>query len=255
MVTAADVARVRRETAARKALWTIAELEASLPRPLDPQQWKLSASHAPAEAPSALTLRGWSSGVPQAAGMWFQVELPQPVTVTEVQFDSASVGGAGGRGGRGAQPADAAAAGRGGAPGGAGNAAGATGAPGQPAAGATTAGQPVTPGAPPAAGQPAQTPAAGGRGGFGGPATPPIVGYPRGYSVQASLDGKTWSKALAEGKGEGARTIVAFPPTRARFLRITQTATVPDAPNWSVNNLRIYEAPGPAAGTAATAGK
>ena len=37
--------------------------------------------------------------MPQAPGMWFQVELPQPATITEVQFDSTS-GGRGGGGGR-----------------------------------------------------------------------------------------------------------------------------------------------------------
>ena len=46
------------------------------------------------------------------------------------------------------------------------------------------------PAAPPA-GQPGPPAGAAGRGGFGGPATPPIVGYPRGYSLQASLDGNT----------------------------------------------------------------
>jgi hypothetical protein len=30
---------------------------------------------------------------------------------------------------------------------------------------------------------------------------------------------------------------------RAKFVRITQTDTVPDAPEWSVSNLRIYQAP------------
>ena len=82
-----------------------------------------------------------------------------------------------------------------------------------------------------------------GRGGFGAGATPAMVGYPRGYSVQSSLDGTTWSQPLAEGKGEGSRTSVTFAPTRARFLRITQTATVTDAPNWSITGLRVYEAP------------
>jgi hypothetical protein len=61
--------------------------------------------------------------------------------------------------------------------------------------------------------------------------------------VQVSLDGKTWSKPVAEGKGEGLHTTIAFAPTRAKFIRITQTETVTDAPAWSVRNLRIYEAP------------
>jgi hypothetical protein len=80
-----------------------------------------------------------------------------------------------------------------------------------------------------------------GRGAAAGAA--PVPGYPRAYSVQASLDGTTWTKPVAEGKGEGPRTVVTFAPTRAKFLRITQTAAVADAPSWSINNLRIYEAP------------
>ena len=75
----------------------------------------------------AVTLAGWSSAVPQQAGMWFQIELPEPAVITEVQFDAAATGRAGGAG-RGAaagpwcRPAGAAtgaapdsAAGRGGA--------------------------------------------------------------------------------------------------------------------------------------------
>jgi len=181
MVTPADVARVRAEMAARKSMWTIPELEASLPGPLDVQQWKLTASHGAESASGAATLRGWSSGAPQAAGMWFAVELPQPVVVTEVQFDSNMASGRGGRGGRGAPPA--------------------------------------------------------------GPAPAPVIGYPRGYTVQVSVDGKAWSQPVAAGKGEGLRTTITFPPTRARFVRITQTEAVADAPAWSIRNLRIYEAP------------
>ena len=189
LVTPADVARVRAEIADRKMPWTVAELEASLPKALDSAQWKLTASHAAESAPGAATLRGWNSGAPQAAGMWLTVELPQPSTVTELQFESANVGG--GRGGRGAR----------GAAGGAGAA----------------------------------------------PPPQPVVGYPRGYSVQVSTDGKTWSKPVAEGKGEGPRTTITFAPVRAKFVRITETDAAADAP-WSVRNLRIYEAP-PQTGT------
>jgi putative membrane-bound dehydrogenase-like protein len=82
-----------------------------------------------------------------------------------------------------------------------------------------------------------------GRGAAGAPPAPPIVGYPRGYSVQVSADGRTWSKPVAEGNGTGARTTITFAPVRAKFVRITQTGTVADAPNWSMRNLRIYEAP------------
>jgi hypothetical protein len=67
--------------------------------------------------------------------------------------------------------------------------------------------------------------------------------YPRGYSIQTSTDGKTWSKPVAEGKGESMRTTITFTPVRAKFVRITQTDTVAEAPMWSVSNLRVYEAP------------
>jgi mono/diheme cytochrome c family protein len=197
LVTPADVARVRAETEARKAPWTVAELEASLPRPLDPQQWKLTASHSTDTAAGAATLRGWNTGAPQAPGMWLTVELPQAALVTEVQFESTTEM-RGGRGGRGAAA---------------------------PAA---------------AAGAPAPQAAGGGRGAAGGGGTA-VVGYPRGYSVQVSTDGKTWSNPVAEGKGEGARTAITFKPTRAKFVRITQTEAIGDAPSWSVRNLRIYE--------------
>jgi mono/diheme cytochrome c family protein len=179
MVTPADVARVRAETTGRKSMWTVPELEASLPRQLDSQQWKLTASHGTDTAPGATTLRGWTTGAPQAAGMWFAVELPQPAVLTEVQFDSLlSGGGRGGRGGAGAAPST------------------------------------------------------------------PVAGSPRGYTVQVSSDGSNWSKPVAEGTSDAGRTTITFAPTRARFMRITQTATVADAPAWSIRNLRIYEAAG-----------
>jgi mono/diheme cytochrome c family protein len=221
MVTPADVARVRADTAARKDPWTIAELEASLPLPLDSQQWKLAASHGTETAAGASTLRGWSSGVPQSPGMWFSIELAQPALITEVQFDSMSTMSGGGRGGRGG-PAAA-------------GPAGATGAPAASTPGAATA-------APAAAGQ-APPQGRGGRGGFGGGGGTPVVGYPRGYSVQVSTDGTNWTKPVAEGKGEGAHTTITFAPTRAKFLKITQTETPADPAAWSIRSLRIYEVP------------
>jgi hypothetical protein len=198
LVTPADVARVRAATASRKTVWTLPELEATMPHQVDAQQLKLSASVNAEAAANAATLRGWNSGGPQASGMWFQIELSQPSMLTEVQFDSLAApgGGAAGRGGRGAAPGAAA------------------------------------PNAPPAA-------AAAGRGAPGAPA----IGFPRGYSVQTSTDGTTWSKPVAEGKGEGSRTSITFAPTRAKFVKITQTDAAADAPAWSISNLRVYAAP------------
>ncbi len=183
-VTPADVARVRAATAARRTPWTVAELDRTLPRPLAPDaRWQVSASHdgQPASrsanaaggfnfnvsAAGAVSYLGWTTGVPQQAGMWLQVELPAPATVTEIQFTSSSAGG-----------------------------------------------------------------------GRGGPA---ISTHPRGYRVQVSMDGTSWSPPVAEGEGMPGVTTITFTPVAARFVRITQTADVADAPPWSMRLLRLFE--------------
>ena len=98
--------------------------------------------------------------------MWFQVELPQPAMITEVQFDAGAPGGRGVGGGRGGQRGQA--------------------------AGRQDAAQRL---APAGAGRrrrrrrDAATP-------------PPVFGsFPLGYRVQVSMDGKSWSAPVAEGKG------------------------------------------------------
>jgi len=214
VVMPADVARVRAATAARRTAWTVADLEPTLPRMIEPQQWKLSASHNAVQAEAAPTLRGWTSLQPQEAGMWLQVELPVATTVTEVQFDSTAVAGRGGGGANG---------GRAGAGGGRGAAGGGRGAVPDPAT--------PTAGAAPGAGAAAAAQA---------PALP--TDYPRGYSVTTSTDGTTWSRPVAQGKGIATRMNIVIPPTRAKFVRITQTDTTPNAPAWSLSNLRLYEA-------------
>jgi hypothetical protein len=122
-------------------------------------------------------------------GMWFQVELPQPALVTEIQFTSTGAGRGGGGGGRGR-------------------------------AGAA--------GPPPA------------------PVGPPPTGYPRGYKLETSLNGTAWTLAT-EGTGTGPSTTITFRPVRARFVRLTQTATMDGAPSWSIQQMRLFEAPAPAA--------
>lgn len=105
-VTPEHVAAVRR-AAAPRTMWTLPELEASLPRRLANQgEWKLSASHNPGAAMNAAGAtpgaRWDTGGVRQQPGMWFQIELPQPASVTEIHIDTAVPGaGRGGRGGRG----------------------------------------------------------------------------------------------------------------------------------------------------------
>ncbi len=113
LVTPADVARVRAGTANQKDSWTVEALLGTLPSPLPAQPtWKATASHNGGTASGAFNYAGWTTGAPQQAGMWFQVELPAPVTVTEIEFISAASpgGGGGGRMGRGAAAAGAPAA-------------------------------------------------------------------------------------------------------------------------------------------------
>ena len=74
----------------------------------------------------------------------------------------------------------------------------------------------------------------------GGPPLQP--GFPRGYEVVVSTDGTTWSNPLAQGQGKGVVNEIAFPPARAKFVRIRQTAAVEDAP-WTMRRLRILEVP------------
>jgi mono/diheme cytochrome c family protein len=80
-------------------------------------------------------------------------------------------------------------------------------------------------------------PVAGGRGGA------PAATFPRAYRVEVSTDGTTWSAPVAEGQGSGRITSIALAPVRASFVRITQTATTENAPVWSIERLRFYEAP------------
>jgi len=101
LVTPQDVARVRAANP-RAAPWTLADLDRATPALLtNAAQWRVTASHNPDAAANVLagTTR-WDTGAPQQAGMWFQIELPEPTVVTEIVVDS-MVAGAFGRGGRG----------------------------------------------------------------------------------------------------------------------------------------------------------
>jgi len=84
--------------------------------------------------------------------------------------------------------------------------------------------------------------AGGGGGARGAAPTVPVVPYPRGYRVEVSLNGTVWGKPVAEGKGTGSHTTIAFAPVRAKFVRITQTDTAETATGWSMANMRFYEA-------------
>ncbi len=85
----------------------------------------------------------------------------------------------------------------------------------------------------------------------------PIVGppgFPRGYKVEISPDGSSWT-AAAEGKGNGVTTVSTFQPVQAKFVRISLTTSAEDAPAWSIQSLRIYALQQPEKRTSDPAGR
>jgi hypothetical protein len=92
-----------------------------------------------------------------------------------------------------------------------------------------------------------QSPPPGGRGGAGNAAAvtasgAPIAGppgFPRGYKVEISEDGSTWS-VVTEGNGSAPTTTSTFQSVAATFVRVTLTADAPDAPAWSIQNFKVY---------------
>jgi len=91
-VTAQDVARIRNATKERVQPWTIDELRASLPQAMaNRKQWKLSASHKPQDCAKAVDGNPdsrYTTGVPQAPGMWFQIELPAETSIVGLELDN-----------------------------------------------------------------------------------------------------------------------------------------------------------------------
>jgi hypothetical protein len=220
-ITPADVAGVRKATP-RKVPWTLAELEPTIPALVgNLSEWKLSASHNPEAAANITAGAGrWDTGVAQEPGMWFQIELPQATSISEVQFDSSAGGrgngGLGGFGGLGVTPSNAAA---------------------KPPARASSPGAVAA-----ARGRgDARGPARGGgrRGrGAGVPASGPVS-----YTLQLSTDGSTWGAPVAQTAGGTPTTIVTFKPVQAKFIRITQTGTARNGELWAIQQIRVYESP------------
>lgn len=100
IVKAADVARVRKETSAQVKPYTFDELWSTVPKIHEfSPDWKVSASHtgevrkgSTASPKAAFTLEGWTTGVTQKEGMWFLVEFPKAITVSELHFKSPPIG-------------------------------------------------------------------------------------------------------------------------------------------------------------------
>ena len=56
------------------------------------------------------------------------------------------------------------------------------------------------------------------------------------------MDGATWSAPVAQGQATGPSTVILFDRVQAKFVRLTQTAEVPNGPPLSIRLLKTYEA-------------
>ena len=93
-ITPEQVAAVRKANP-RSSMWSYAELLSTTPMPLlNQSEWKATASHNPEAAQNGINGTGttrWATTAGQEPGMWYQIELPRPVTIAEM-FVDASVG-------------------------------------------------------------------------------------------------------------------------------------------------------------------
>jgi mono/diheme cytochrome c family protein len=86
-VSPEQVAAIRARYAGKATTWTYPELASTVPSLMYVKStWKASASTNAENAYRAFTTSGWSSVTPQQPGMWFQFELPEPVTLAELHF-------------------------------------------------------------------------------------------------------------------------------------------------------------------------
>jgi hypothetical protein len=255
----------------REILRRLSEAPANTqPRPdlVQERRWRATASHNERQANRAFNPSGWTSGVPQQPGVWFQIELPEPADLTAIEFESAETAPRRQPGAWGASVSSGAIPGS-----------GATTIVARVAEGAATSERPAAsepasyppptvgrldrepasgaedaPGAPslgPISRTPARVAPAGGagvsRGAPSGPGPAPdaaeaalaAIGFPRIYRVQVSSDGREWSLPVAAGHGSGRRTVISFPRLSTKFLRITSISTEQDLPPWSIRNLRL----------------
>jgi len=61
--------------------------------------------------------------------------------------------------------------------------------------------------------------------------------YPRGFTLETSTNGTTWSTA-ATGIAYGWKRPISITPTTARYIRITQTGTAPQW--WTIDEVTAY---------------
>lgn len=96
LITPQQVAKIRAKTAEQKTIYQHDKLLKSVPKEILVQDGlKVTASHTASTriggnvSPlSAFTYEGWSTGINQEKGMWYQVELPTVMAVSEIHFNA-----------------------------------------------------------------------------------------------------------------------------------------------------------------------
>jgi len=69
---------------------------------------------------------------------------------------------------------------------------------------------------------------------------PAAPGGVRQGRADDGADGTTGGAPLAQGAGETPTTVIAFPATRATFIRITQTGAAANSEFWGIQQVRVY---------------
>ena len=160
LIEASDVSKIREETQRRLGPWTLAELQTFDPPAANRSAWKITASHNPGKVGESVDGKlssRWDTGTTQKPGMWFQVELPEPIKAMSIVLDTSGSD----------------------------------------------------------------------------------LDYPRGYVVQSSIDGESWSDPVATGNADSKVTQIELDVDQpAKFLRITQTGFSPDK-YWSIHEISI----------------
>ncbi|MEA5257894.1 c-type cytochrome [Arcicella aquatica] len=98
VVSPQQVALIRAKTSGQKTMYQFDKLLKQIPKEILPQDGlKITASHTASTriggniSPlSAFTYEGWSTGITQEKGMWYQIEFPTAINVTEVRFNAPS---------------------------------------------------------------------------------------------------------------------------------------------------------------------
>lgn len=64
--------------------------------------------------------------------------------------------------------------------------------------------------------------------------------FGRGFRVELSSDGAKWGKPVYNGSNATAVSELFFPPTKARFVKISQTSNGDNRTAWSIHELDLY---------------